>query len=79
MSIIICQSYAVPLPCSITLYKEEMFKIDVFFRKHPSVVAEVESAAGAKNLVDLPVSLHLWWNLGYCYQHFRRIFGLWQS
>jgi hypothetical protein len=56
-----------------------MFKIDVFFRKHPSVVAEVESAAGAKNLVDLPVSLHLWWNLGYWYQHFRRIFGLWQS
>lgn len=64
---------------SVTLSKEEMFKGDVFFRKHPSVVAAVESAVGVKNPAGLPVSLHLWWNLGYWYQHFRRTFGLWQS
>lgn len=56
-----------------------MFKGDVFFRKHPSVVAAIESAVGVKNLAGLPVSLHLWWNLGYWYQHSRRTFGLWQS
>lgn len=43
------------------------------------VFAEIKFVGGTKTPSGDPVSQRLWWKLGYWYQQFHRIFGLWQN
>lgn len=41
--------------------------------------AAIGFAGSIKTTSGHPVSQHLWWSLGYWYQHFHRTSGLWQN